>query len=127
MTTPAHGARLLDHAERFLGGGSTVPDPAFAAALLAREALEWALRVWARQALGIDLRGVTGRAQLAVVEEHVGEPEVARQARFAWHELSALLHHGPAFADPATVGHLCEQTRATLGGLARDLARRARR
>ena len=126
MTSPAHGVRLLTHAERFLAGRhATVPNAAFSAALLAREALEWALRAWAWQALAVDLRGVNGRAQLAVIEEHVRDREIARRARFAWHELSALLHHGPGLADPATVARLCEQTRMTIGDLAADLAARA--
>lgn len=117
------GLDLLAEAARFLSGDrARAPDAAFAAALLTREALERALRAWARIALGIDLRGVSGRAQLAVVEEHVGDREIARRARFAWHELSSAVHHGPGFVDPSTVARLHADTRTIVAGLAAELS-----
>lgn len=119
------GPNLLAEATRFLSGDRTgVPDAAFAAALLTREALERELRAWARIALGTDLRGVSGRAQLAVVEEHIGDRAIARRARFAWHELSSAVHHGPSFVDPAAVVRLHADVRALVAGLAADLGAR---
>lgn len=98
---------LLRAAVRFLDGDrSSTPDAAFAAALLTREALEDAFARWSRRVLGLDLRGVSGRARLAVVEAHLSDREMALSARYAWHELSATLHHGPVLTDPAAVRRL---------------------
>lgn len=116
---------LLGAARRFLDGDrSTAPDAAFCAALLTREALEAAFVAWAHAALAIDVRGVRGRAQLAVIEEHVRPRAIARRARFAWHELSALLHHGPLHADPVSVRRLLAEAAAVVRGLAADAAAR---
>lgn len=125
MSAPLTIGVLLRHAETYLDGDrSTSPDAAFAAALLTRESLELALVAWARASIGISLKGVNGRAQLAVVEEHLRDAALGRRARFVWNALSATLHHGPAGADPATVRRLAVETEAVVGGLAADVAER---
>jgi hypothetical protein len=114
---------LLKHAARYLDGDrSLAPDAPFSAALLTRESLELAFLAWGRQAIGLDLRGVGGRAQLAVLEEHVHDREIARRARFTWNELSAALHHGPGTVDPAAVRRLAVSAQRVVGGLAHDVA-----
>jgi hypothetical protein len=64
------------------------------AAVLARQALEQSLTSLWRQR-GIDLAAASARAQLLCLEEHLGDPSVAADARFAWWALSRACHHHP--------------------------------
>jgi hypothetical protein len=64
------------------------------AAVLARQALEQSLTSLWRQR-GLDLAAASARAQLLCLEEYLGDPSVAADARFAWWALSRACHHHP--------------------------------
>jgi hypothetical protein len=92
-------ADLLEVARRLLvrtGSGGDLAAGVWprGAAVLARQALEQALTsLW--QQRGLDLGRASAHAQLLCLEEYLGDPTVAADARFAWWALSRACHHHP--------------------------------
>lgn len=71
-----------------------------AAAVLARQALELALReLWRRRAHGIEECSV--HAQLLCLGEYLRDEELAATARQAWDALSRACHHHPYELPPS--------------------------
>lgn len=65
-----------------------------AAAFLARQALETAVRgLW--EAKGVDLQGAQARAQFLCIATYLGDPPLAGRCRHAWAALSRACHHHP--------------------------------
>ena len=90
----AEALRLLD--ESSSGTASSWPR---AAALLARQALEYALdRFWWNTAPSVERLNM--RAQLNCLREYLDPPELAREVSFTWHALSRATHHHPYELDP---------------------------
>lgn len=101
MTTTLSPAQLLDEARRLLDHSSrgTVSVWSRAAALLARQALEEALRrFWRTRAPGVEHASM--RAQLACLRTYLPAEEVAADVSFAWQALSRATHHHPYELDP---------------------------
>jgi hypothetical protein len=97
--TVATPADLLAAARRLLartGSGGDLAAGVWprSAAVLARQALEQSLTSLWRQR-GLDLAAASARAQLLCLEEYLGDPSVAADARFAWWALSRACHHHP--------------------------------
>jgi hypothetical protein len=97
--TAAAPAELLAVARKLLvrsGSGGDLAAGVWprSAAVLARQALEQSLTsLW--QQRGLELAGASARAQLLCLEEYLGDPSVAADARFAWWALSRACHHHP--------------------------------
>lgn len=86
--------RMLDEASR-----ATVAVWPHAAALLARQALEEALRsYWAEHAPGVERLNM--RAQLICLRAYLPADGLARETAFTWHALSRATHHRPYELDP---------------------------
>lgn len=92
---------LLTEAQRMLNEASTATVALWprAAALLARQALEEALRrYWAEHAPGVERLNM--RAQLMCLRAYLPSAELARDVTFTWHALSRATHHHPYELDP---------------------------
>lgn len=99
--TPLAPVQLLDHARRLLddSAGGTVSAWSRAAALLARQALEEALRrFWRIKAPGVEYTNM--RAQLACLRTYLPSDALASDVSFAWYALSRATHHHPYELDP---------------------------
>lgn len=93
--------QLLDQAHGLLDDPArgTVSAWSRAAALLARQALEEALRrFWRVQAPGVEWTSM--RAQLACLRLYLPSADVAAEVAFAWYALSRATHHHPYELDP---------------------------
>jgi hypothetical protein len=65
-----------------------------ASALLARQALEAAVRrLWEHR--GLDLHGCSMRVQLICLRTYLGDVDLAARAGHAWSALSRACHHHP--------------------------------
>jgi hypothetical protein len=94
-------AQLLEEAHRMLDESSpgTVSAWSRASALLARQALEEALRqFWRTRAPGVEQ--TTMRAQLACLPTYISSDRLASDVAYAWHALSRATHHHPYELDP---------------------------
>jgi len=92
---------LLGEARRFLEEASpgTISVWPRATALLARQALEGAMRrFW--QARAFDVQWLPMRAQLQCLGAYVPSEELARDIAFAWRALTRATHHHPYELDP---------------------------
>jgi hypothetical protein len=92
---------LLAEAQRMLDEANTATVAVWprAVALLARQALEEALRsYWANHAPGVER--LTMRAQLTCLRAYLSSPDLARDVAFTWHALSRATHHHAYELDP---------------------------
>ncbi len=117
----AEAQRMLDEA-----GTATVAVWPRAVALLARQALEEALRgYWAEHAPGVERLNM--RAQLTCLRAYLSSPDLARDVSFAWHALSRATHHHAYELDPTReeLASLVAAARRLVAGIVRSPARAA--
>jgi hypothetical protein len=102
-------AQLLQHARAVLDGDVRIPGlgPPRAAALLARQALEDAVRQQCHT-ISPDLRRATMRSCLICLQNIRGTEQLGRTAQLAWDGLSRACHHHAFELTPtnAEVRHL---------------------
>lgn len=118
--TDTSPAELLDMACGLVSTKAAVATGVWprASAFLARQALELAMaQLWDRW--GLEMGGVSARAQLLCFEAYAKDEVLAEEVRHAWWALSRASHHHPFELAP-TLGEL-ERWFATVARLAAQL------
>jgi hypothetical protein len=120
---------LLAEAQRMLDEASTATVAVWprAVALLARQALEDALRsYWAEHAPGVER--LTMRAQLTCLRAYLSSASLASEVTFTWHALSRATHHHvyelePTREELSSLVAAARRLVATVGGERRRVGR----
>ena len=120
--TPLAPDDVLTEAQRMLDEPSTATVAVWprAVALLARQALEEALRgYWAENAPGVERLNM--RAQLLCLRAYLTSADLARDVTFTWHALSRATHHHAYELDPTReeLASLVAAARRLVGAVAR--------